>query len=244
MRDFAPLLTHAAREALLAVAEDVVACEQMLDLLRCRRFRRDVLAVGGASPTRWPESEYLVDLYLAARAAPAEDRDDTFGNDAGQSLTAPTTSLAAALHILYEARPRALAWHDLLDALQARNAAPKDPDRLARSLLACAQSNLAGLHAAPPPAAAVAGDRPVATALARIQARQGALVVSLRHHTARLGPAARKVLALCDGAHHRDALAEAIAPDAAERDEPPQRVVEDILESLKELSLLLDPARR
>ena len=63
------------------------------------------------------------------------------------------------------------------------------------------------LHAHPPAISVHAGERPLASALARAQARDGEPVTTLRHGTIRVGDELdRRVLALLDGTRDRAAL--------------------------------------
>ena len=89
-------------------------------------------------------------------------------------------------------------------------------------------------HAVPSPAARVAGERPVASALARSQARPGAIVTTLENHVVRINdePTAA-LLGLLDGTRDRTAI----------RDEFPGELTEESLEAalakLAELGLLV-----
>ena len=76
------------------------------------------------------------------------------------------------------------------------------------------------LHVRAPAYAAVAGERPRASALARLQAERAIDVTSLRHENVRMEePAARTLLTLLDGTRDRAALradlAAAGGPDLA-----------------------------
>ena len=89
-----------------------------------------------------------------------------------------------------------------------------------RALWAAVDADLVALHVRAPVYAAVAGERPRASALARLQAERAIDVTSLRHENVRMEePAARTLLTLLDGTRDRAALradlAAAGGPDLA-----------------------------
>ena len=65
-------------------------------------------------------------------------------------------------------------------------------------------SRLIELHATPPAFTVVVSERPVASPLARLQARESTDVTNLRHEPVRLGDAERVLLAHLDGTRSRD----------------------------------------
>jgi SAM-dependent methyltransferase len=109
-----------------------------------------------------------------------------------------------------------------------------DADELAEALVAAFDAGRVAFHAVPSPAARVAGERPLASALARSQARPGAIVTTLENHVVRINdePTAA-LLGLLDGTRDR----------AASRADFPGELTEDSLEAalakLAELGLLV-----
>ena len=85
---------------------------------------------------------------------------------------------------------------------------PEDYGRpwVARSLVNLYQANLVGLHTYLPPFALMAGPRPKATPLARLQARTGAGITNRRHRQVDLSTFERAVLTRLDGSRDRSAL--------------------------------------
>jgi hypothetical protein len=87
---------------------------------------------------------------------------------------------------------------------------------------------LVELHAGGPRFTADASDRPLASPLARWQARAGGVVVNQRHEQIVLTPLERRVLGLLDGRHDRPSLQAALGtlveegapPGQAEGEEP------------------------
>ena len=256
-------LTDEARDLLTSFADDLVRCEQTLDLLRHRTFRRDVLCRNALAPSRWPRPEALENMLLVALAEPvppspppAADAVEQFRNAKGQTLSTAEPALKAALHHLHRARPLGAAYADLLANVRASTAAVDEAD-LARSLLACATASLVELHTYLPPIAARPGARPRATPAARRQAATGKIVVNLRHRSLQLDALSRAVLALLDGQRDRPALAEMLRKrldtgeltldgdggQAAARQDAP-RIVDEVLTALAGLCLLTAPHGR
>ena len=97
--------------------------------------------------------------------------------------------------------PEALPVRDLRRTLGAGAADAE------RAVWAAVDADLVALHVRAPAYAASAGERPRASALARLQAEQAIDVTSLRHENVRMEePAARLLLALLDGTRDRAAL--------------------------------------
>jgi hypothetical protein len=99
------------------------------------------------------------------------------------------------------------------------------------------------LHAAPARHASAPGERPVAFALARLQARQGGDVTTLRHTRLRIeDDAGRAILSLCDGSRDHPALAHeaALALGDAALEPRLAAAMPAALERLCENALLVD----
>jgi len=109
-----------------------------------------------------------------------------------------------------------------------------DAGELAEALVGAFDEGKVSFHAVPSPAARVAGERPVASALARSQARPGAIVTTLENHVVRINdePTAA-LLGLLDGTRERVAI----------REEFPGELTDESLEAalakLAELGLLV-----
>jgi hypothetical protein len=256
MVDPSNLLTAEARRTLSAVAEDQVRCEQTLDFLRRRTFRRDVWCRQGQPVQRWPQAAALRHLLLLGLAEPFADETgradpslQRFRNSKGQVLSAVEPGLKAAMSLLHQVHPRAVPYEELMAHVNAA-AGPVDEPALAQMLLACGMASFAELHSYLPPIAVHAGDRPRATVSARRQAAQGALVVDLRHRSHRLDELTCAVLSLLDGTRGRAELCEAIRRRIDEGTlklapaEPPQtavdipKAVDEVLEAIAGLCLL------
>ena len=84
---------------------------------------------------------------------------------------------------------------------------PAARERLGEALVRGAIRGVVWPHAHPPALGGPASERPHASALARLQARDGEPVCTLRHNSIRIADELDKaVLALLDGTHDRAAL--------------------------------------
>ena len=106
-------------------------------------------------------------------------------------------------------------------ALASRAPEERDAAALAEILLYCYAAGLIELHAHAPRFAETAGERPEASALARLQARENPWVTTLCHGRVRLDDeVGRRLVELLDGTRDRAALARelgAVAPAALEQ---------------------------
>jgi hypothetical protein len=179
---------------------DRIRHQQYLDFLKCRRFRQTLLCHRGTALQDPPKPERVRSLWACSPAARVSEEE--FRAPSGASLRTNLPAAQAAMLHLGRWWPRAVSFEEL--ATEAGpNAAAILPDLLLR---ACA-SGLVELHAAPSPFSVDPGPRPRASALARIQARSGAQVTTLRHSVVEIqDPLARKLVSLLDGSRDRAAL--------------------------------------
>ena len=169
--------------------DDRIAYEQHCDLLRCVFFRQSILCRDSRTPAAEPSAEALQGLHFAAR---------------GVEEPAPAGLLAAAVELLRSRAPDTIAFSELRAALGA------EPDALGEALLDAFNAELVMPHRAPLRAVR-AGDveRPVASRLARWQARRGTELTSLAYTTVVMEePAARLLITLLDGTRDRSAVRE------------------------------------
>jgi methyltransferase-like protein/2-polyprenyl-3-methyl-5-hydroxy-6-metoxy-1,4-benzoquinol methylase len=214
-----------ARAALDAWADDELAAEQYLDFLCNRTFRRTLLCHAGREPSRVPSTPRVASLWVATSVVPVSDKPDTRSDaveefrrrEDSSSVSTNNPVVKTALVELHHLRPRALAFDDLCHRISARLGPEQGGDpaavrtALEGALLRCFLTNLVVLHTRPPRFAMEVSARPVASPLARIQARGGARVTTLRRRTAELGGFDRLALGLLDGSRDRPALLEAMA---------------------------------
>jgi hypothetical protein len=152
---------------------------------------------------------------VASPARPLATDRECFTGPSGATVKSTDPLAQAALLHLGEVWPRAVAFEELCRAARTRlgGGGPPDAGRdaqvIGQCLLACYLADpdgLAYLWTHPPAFAATAGDRPVASPLARLQAAQAARATNLRHQTVALDAFSRAVLCRLDGSCDRAAL--------------------------------------
>jgi SAM-dependent methyltransferase len=216
---FADFADHAARHELRFLAEadvfemqagalppglgdDVIAREQYLDFFKGRMFRQTLLCHAGVE--RSEPAPAIVRGMLAATPArpagePAPGRVE-FRGPRGGTLTTDHELVKRALVRLGEAWPRTVPVGDLIDSEDGA-------DALCETLLRAYAANFVQLHVWAPEIAAAPSERPVASALARLQAADGTRVTNLRHAGVEVPDAlGRRLITLLDGTRGRATL--------------------------------------
>lgn len=191
---------------------DVVRKEQYLDFIKGRRFRQTLFCRGEVALNRSPQSEQLTRMHFASTASPVSAAPDLtqgaweeFRGPRGAALGTHDQQVKTALVRLHGVWPHSMPFADLL-AEAGGEAAP-----LAEALLQAYSAGLLEVSIRPSQFAAQPGERPVASALARLQAEHGSLVTTLRHTTEELADDIDRYLVwLLDGTRDRSALAAAL----------------------------------
>jgi hypothetical protein len=118
-----------------------------------------------------------------------------------------TTEDAVMADVIKRAADRWPAAVSVIDLARGDDMPQMLPAICGSLLTLYATTNLVQLHAHPPAPATTAGERPLASPLARIQARDQPEVANLRHVTVPLDDGLlRRLLVLLDGTRDRDAL--------------------------------------
>jgi SAM-dependent methyltransferase len=213
-----PMLTEARSLLAAAEARGILEKEQLLDELRCRRFRQTLLCRADrvrSSPT--PARALRLAAATRLRPVGAVDLDSATiaefrsPHDVAVRIDHPVAK-AALLQLAREA-PRLVPGAELLT--NAREAAGRlSPDTVAADaevlgsvLLALAGAGHAELSAWAPPFVLLAGERPRASALARLQLERGPRVTTLLHGMITVeDPLGGALLRLLDGTRSRDQL--------------------------------------
>jgi hypothetical protein len=237
--------TEPAAQALLAI-EDPVRREQYLDFLKARMFRQTLLCRAELAIDRTPRPEVLERLAVAtqarARGEPGADGAQAFEGPTGSTLTTDHPLVIDALRRAADAWPAAPWVRDLLGPQAGEAARTALCDALLRSYAA----NLVLLHVHPPRLTTTPGDAPRTSALARHQARSGAMVTNLRHTRVRIeDDLGRRLVTLLDGTRDRAALAAELQAFLAERGDPVPADLTDALDrslqGLARMALLEGP---
>jgi SAM-dependent methyltransferase len=194
-----------------AAGDDPIAREQYFDILVMRRFRQSLLCRAGRRPSPRVERAAIPLLLVSARGAGAGE---------------PRPLLAAALDGLAHAGGP-VPFERLRDGLEA------PADALVDALLEGFNSGHVGFQAFPASAAAAAGPRPRASALARTQARPGAFVTTLLNQLVRISDEpTSQLLGLLDGTRDRAAIARDFSGELS------AEALDAALEKFAELGLL------
>lgn len=242
--DFFEMHVGVSSPSVLAALEqrgdDVIGREQYLDFLKCRMYRQTLLCHDDVRLQRGTEGDRVARFLIESAATPTDRHADLedrsvveFRAPHGASLRTDEPVIKRALGLLGDHSPCSLPF----DALR-----PDGAGVLADSLLRAYAANVVRFHVHQPRFAADAGERPRASALARLQASAGEPVTTLTHRTVRIeDPAGRRLLTLLDGTHDRAELA-TLMSDGVE--DPPGALIAKLDSKLADLArlALLEPS--
>lgn len=216
------------QDTVMRIAPDVIRQEQYMDFLRNRTFRQTLLVRDGLSVDRSVTPQRVRALWASGALRPAgaapdlrAAREEAFVAPNGGTLKTPNTITKAAVTVLHQHWPRALAFDELLgeaEALRRKAGSVTAPDSadpadtLASDLLQCYAAGLLNLHVGPSGFVTTPGERPVASPLARWQAARGLQkLTTLRHDTVDVDANLARLLSLLDGTRDRDTLDRTVA---------------------------------
>ena len=204
--------------------------EQHRDYRKGRAFRQTLLCRGGLEIDRGLRSAEIARFYAACSATATRTGDETEFRTARSGLRSGHPAAIAVLNALIEVWPRAVAVAEL----------PGEAEEVRGILMSAFTGGMVQLYAAPPALAAEAGERPVASPLARIQARSGDAVTTLLHTSVELrDPIAKRLLELLDGSRDRAALIDELLPLTESSRETLAPALDQNLEALARLGLLV-----
>ena len=209
------------RAALRRFGGGRIAREQCFDFLVCQMYRCSLFCREGIALAPIEDLDGMHGLRAASPVRPATAPADltdgvaaTFRAPDGAGVHLDDSAAKAALEILAERWPASVGAERLFRDARKRAGRPGGPTRLERREFAgfLATNHATGfvdLHIWEPPLATEAGDRPVASALARIEIEGAVRVTSLRHRQVEIDdPIAAAVLARLDGTRDLAALHE------------------------------------
>ncbi|HEX6174906.1 MAG TPA: class I SAM-dependent methyltransferase [Candidatus Binatia bacterium] len=204
-------------EVLNRISDSPIAKEQYLDFLKCRRFRQTLLCHHERQLDDNPRPEKVNSFYIASPIRPvdADARLDsreqlTFAGPKNSSLQTDNPLIKAAMSALGKAWPNAIHFHELF--AQARGscgiASAEDDARILGELLLRAYAGgIVEFSLVPPRLVTAPSEKPMVSALARLQSLEGTEVVNLRHFNLRIEDSlTRWLLQLLDGSRDRNAL--------------------------------------
>ena len=250
-------------QALVELAPGLVRQEQYMDFLRNRTFRQALLVHEGVQvkrkigPRRLRTLKASGSFQLEAATFDLRSNDvATFRGARGNMLRTGKAITKAAALVLSERFPRAVPFEELTrralalltDWGVATDSARAEEASLAADMLRCFGTGTIQLHVRDSPCSAVAGERPNASPLARLQARRDSLVTNLWHEPVQLDADLARLIQILDGTRDRPEIeriaAEWMVADAASTATPRPAAyvkerVERALRQLAKSALLL-----
>jgi methyltransferase-like protein/SAM-dependent methyltransferase len=209
-------------QVLRQLSVDVVHLQQYLDFLRNTQFRQSLLCHDKVTLDRARRPERLAAFRVASRARPVSANPDLRGSGLEQfrgphdTMASNQPLVKAAMVCLADAWPSWLPFELLCQEARRRlgdGAYDTADDRrlLGASLLdGYLSTRLIELHMDAPHFTTAVSARPVASPLARFQARKGDRVANLRHELIILNELDRHILPQLDGTHDRGTLVEGL----------------------------------
>jgi methyltransferase-like protein len=216
-------LTPPAIEVLNKISNNILLREQYLDFMRGRAFRKTLLCHKAVPLDRSGKSVSVRSYYVSSEARPKSTAPDfslgaeeTFATSNGTELTTADPLARALLWYLIESQPGRVAFEKLVTEVESRarqglGFVPKPDQDLASDLAdfiwEIYSVGLIELHVFIPPFMTQVNEKPVASPLARLEARDGDIVSTLHHRSLRLGDALQRgLIMLMDGTRDHDAL--------------------------------------
>ena len=225
--DYFDMVPHAlapnAVEVLDKIKDDIVLREQYMDFMRGRYFRKTLLCHADVllDRTLKPDSVRAFHISTLAKSESTAPNlkpgiQETFESDPGGKIVTADPLGRAMFWRLQEASPERLSFSRLVEEVETRarqqfGFIPKPdhdvPSHIADFIWSTYGAGLVDLHLTLPPFVVQVSEKPLASPLARWQARRSDVVATLHHRTLKLGNAIhRGLLALCDGSRDRAAL--------------------------------------
>ncbi len=192
-----------AGEALRRITDDLVQTEQFMDILRNRRFRQTLLCRKEIALERnlAPQSVMGFEIASAARPLPT----GAFQLPNGVTFTSTDPLIKAAFGHLSEIWPQSVSFDGLVKAAGISN---PDVQTLAAQILEGYARGLVVLRSQKAPFVTTVSERPIASALARHQAKTGEPVINQLQESGLMDDFDRHMLQLLDGANDRNAMVE------------------------------------
>jgi len=251
--EFAAMLGGAfsqeVKETLGRIAPDILRREQFIDFLLGRSFRQALLVRDDVELTRKISPLRVMALRFASKAQPVKGEPDLrsdameeFRTPEGKGAGASSRIAKAAMVVLAERWPLATTFDDLHAAARSRLVPPgtsleNERGRLASELLKAHVAGVVELRFAPSPFVVDVGERPMASAVARLQAQRGMPATSLRHEHGRLNAESLRSFLLLDGSRTRREIVAIVWPGVPESKSLPE--LDAALEHWARLALMV-----
>ncbi len=206
----------------LRLAKDVIRREQYMDFLLNRRFRATLLCHQAHNLVRHLDPDRLLDLQVSSAARLDPEGPDPLASEkvrvvtprgSGATISWPPR-VKAALTNLWRDWPRATPFLQLCDEVREALRSTEETaaerkvldQQLAADLLKLYQAGILDVHRYAPSLASAISERPKATSLVRLQARENPWVTNQWHTPVALNPFDRRLVQILDGANDRAAL--------------------------------------
>ncbi len=192
--------------------------EQYIDILTGRTFRQSILvkAATAGRAQRALNPQRLAPLHVACRFTPdpepGKDGTRVFRDGAGRTLTTASTGVGVALELLAGRYPGTATPADLIATAGRWAASPATQESaVTDALYKMMNAGMLDFYTEPVPVGAASAARPVAIALARVDAALGVTsTANLRHEPVSLDAGGRLLVPLLDGTRDREALCEGL----------------------------------
>ncbi len=249
--------------SLRQMAKNTIALEQYMDFLRNRMFRQTLLCHQEVQLKSKLTPERLAKFYVASSALPKNPEIDIHSTSVdkfyapnGDTLATDHPVTKAAMLYLTEVWPQAVAFNTLLLAAYSRLngsgdstpdfASPgfaNDMQILGAGLLNAYSYNedIVELHVHAPRFVREISERPVASPVARFQAKRNTRITNLRHELIQLEGLSHYLLSYLDGSWSRAALLKVLqnllieGTIEVEQDGKPLKAPADIKRALPEM---------
>jgi hypothetical protein len=202
---------HDTHNALREMEAGVIERQQYLDFVRCRSFRQTLLCRAGLTLDRPVRAERLRDLCFSSMARvsnPGEESD--FESRSGRGIQTGHALTKSVVSMLIESFPARLSLEELM-----RRVGTEDESAVLEILLGSFTGAVMEIHSTPAPCAAAAGERPIVSPLARLQAAEGSPMSTMTHIAVIIEDSmAQKLIGLLDGTRDRTALLQELGPPA------------------------------
>ena len=227
-RMLAKFLPEKAKDALADLS--IIQQEQYMDFLRNRAFRRTLLCHTDVALERNLQADIMRGFHFAMAMELGSDQIDLDSDDpvsfrlGEMKLASGEPIVKAVVKQLAEHWPEALSFDDLhttaLKALprdkrarysgKSNGKGPASKKTLASSLMMFLGAGLVDAWVHPPQSLSRVQEQPIASRVARLQARQGGSATNTRHQQVLLDNTERHLIAILDGEHDREALIESL----------------------------------
>lgn len=240
-------------DALERISDGLVKTEQLTDILRNRRFRQSLLCRKEIVLDRNLTPQRIAGFEIASAATPLSKQVDVrsslpeaFRTPGGVTLTSSAPLVKAAFVHLAKIWPQSASFDELVGT-----AGGADAQTLAAQILEGYARNLVVLRSRKAPFVTAASGRPIASALARHQAKNGEPVTNQLHESGLVDDFDRHMLQFLDGGNDRGAIVDGLvklvengslkssSPDGAALRKNLALAVEDNLGHFARLALLV-----